>query len=87
MYANQISTDFLKNQCAMLEQKLGRKLEKKHFKVTSRGPEIFVKIDVSVASRLKGMDLPERIGPHPVRFLALSDATNKVPKPYKRKRR
>lgn len=75
MYANQISTDFLKNQCAMLEQKLGRKLDKKHFKVTSKGTEIFVKLDVSAASKLKGMELPERIGSHPVRFLAMSQAT------------
>jgi hypothetical protein len=71
MYANQVSTDFLKNQCAFLEKRIGRKLHEKDYTVNSVKGSIIVRIDPSVIHRLKGVDLPERVGPHPVKFFPL----------------
>lgn len=72
MYANQVSTDFLKNQCAMLHQKLGRKLESHSYSVSSSNGVVVVRIDPAVAPKLRGMAIPERIGSHPVRLMALT---------------
>lgn len=78
MYVNQVSTNFLKNQCALLEQKLGRKLITGSYAVHPVGNTVVVKIKPEEVSRLKGFEFPERIGSHPVKIVALESKNKSV---------